>query len=634
MNPVNIQRRLRVILLATQLLFVLLVGRLFQIQWAQSDRFDAGSAQQRIAVVEKVKRGAIYDRNYHELALTKSVYSVGVYPGYYRDLIERANRRPEDVERRKTALGEILAENTGLPLTRVMSLLNSAKGFEWIQRRVEFSVILRIEEAMRAHKLGWFPRSAAQYEVEEKRFYPRGSLAAHTIGFTNIDGIGQEGIERSYERRLQSRVVSTATVRDGKGRAIDPFIVGARLPESSESVVTTIDERIQYVLQKELAAQVASFQAKSGVGIVMNPQTGEILGIANVPDYDLNHYNDPNIPPVVRKNRATWWPYEPGSVFKVVTLGALLDAGRIRLDEVIYCENGSYKPHPKIKSIKDAHPYGELTFAQVIQKSSNIGTLKAAQRLTQREYAEYVRKFGLLSTTGVDIPFERRGDLYQVTHPEVYYAMYFAPWGQGVSVTPLQMLNALNVIANKGLLMKPYLVKRILDGEGNVIADRVPTIVRQVIREEAAKMAAEVLVGAVEKGTGSAAKIPGVRVAGKTGTSQKAAEDRRGYLHGQYMSSFVGFFPADNPRYSILILVDEPHGLHYGGQVAAPVFQRVAMEILSYEKMQPLMLSRIPQMPEGFAFRKGNPEVAPLYLPATTGNATREVSLQTEGTTP
>lgn len=597
MNPENVRRRLRFLLVVTQLLFLLLLGRLFQIQWAQSERFDARSTQRYISFVEKVKRGAIYDRNYHELAFTQTVYSIGVYPGYYRDLIRRGSQDPQEVERRKTLLGEVLAESTGIPLDQVMSLLNSPKGFEWVQRRVDFSVILRIEEAMRAHKLGWFPRSAAHYEVEEKRFYPRGSLAAHAIGYTNVDGVGQEGIERSYEHRLRSRVIRTSTLRDGKGRAVDPFALCAELPPSSESVVTTLDERIQYTLQKELSAQVAAFQARGGVGIVMNPQTGEILALANVPDYDLNRYNDPDIPPLVRKNRATWWPYEPGSVFKVVTLAALLDTGRIRLDDVIYCENGFYKPHSKIKTIKDVHPYGELTFAQVIQKSSNIGTLKAAQRLAQQEYAEYVRRFGFLSTTGVDIPFERRGDMYQITHPEVYYAMYFAPWGQGISVTPLQMLNAVNVIANGGLLMKPYIVQRILDSEGNVLADRVPTIVRRVLREETAKMATEVLVGVVEHGTGTAAKIPGVRVAGKTGTSQKAAEDRRGYLSGRYMSSFVGYFPAENPRYSMLILVDEPHGLHYGGQVAAPVFQRVAREILAYERMRPWLLSRVSPAP-------------------------------------
>lgn len=595
MNPENIRGRLRFILGVTQLLFLVLVGRLFQIQWAQSERFEARSAQRYTALVEKIKRGTIYDRNYHELAFTQTVYSIGVYPDYYRDLIRRGSQDPQQVERRKMLLGEILAENTRIPLEQIMSLLNSPKGFEWVQRRVDFSVILRIEEAMRAHKLGWFPRSAAQYEIEEKRFYPRGSLAAHAVGYTNVDGIGQEGIERSYETRLRSQVIRTATLRDGKGRAIDPLALGADPPSTSASVVTTLDERIQYTLQKELAAQVAAFQAKGGVGIVMNPQTGEILALANVPDYDLNRYNDPAIPPVVRKNRATWWPYEPGSVFKIVTLAALLDTGRIRLDDVIYCENGSYKPHPKIKTIKDVHPYGELTFAQVIQKSSNIGTLKAAQRLTQQEYAEYVRRFGFLSTTGVDIPFERRGDMYQITHPEVYYAMYFAPWGQGISVTPLQMLNALNVIANGGLLMRPYMVQRILDSEGNVLAERVPSIVRRVLREETAKMASEVLVGVVEHGTGTAAKIPGMRVAGKTGTSQKAAEDRRGYLSGQYMSSFVGYFPAENPRYSMLILIDEPHGLHYGGQVAAPVFQRVATEILAYEKMRPWLLSRVLQ---------------------------------------
>jgi cell division protein FtsI/penicillin-binding protein 2 len=379
--------------------------------------------------------------------------------------------------------------------------------------------------------------------------------------------------------------------------------VAAEYPSNSESIVLTLDERIQYVLETELAGQCENFQAKSAVGIVMDPRTGEVFALANYPAYDLNRYNDPRIPPVLRRNRATWWPYEPGSAFKIVTLAALLDSGKITPDEPIFCENGLYKPHPRIKAIKDVHPYGTLTFAEVIQKSSNIGTLKAAQRLSQQEFRAYIHRFGLDSVTGVDLPYERRGNVAQVTDPRAYYGMFFVPWGQGVSVTPLQVLSALNVIANKGRLMRPHIVRETLDASGHVQERVQPVMVRQVISEAAAQAAAQILAGVVEKGTGTAARLEGVRVAGKTGTSQKASDERRGYLHGRYMSSFIGFFPVEEPRYSILILVDEPQGLHYGGQVAAPVFRQVAEKILAYETTR-LLAGHLPKMPDGMDFSR------------------------------
>ncbi|MBM3213935.1 penicillin-binding protein 2 [Candidatus Poribacteria bacterium] len=633
MSPVPFDKRLRILLAVSQVLFVVLVGRLFQVQWAQSDRFDARSKQERAIVTSMVKRGAVLDRRHHELAVTKTVYSIGAYPQFYRDLITRGGKSPDVVSERVQRVAEIVARHTDQTVESVRNALESPRGFEWIQRRIEFANILAIEDELRAIKMLWFPRSALVYEPEERRFYPRGSLAAQTIGFTNIDGEGMEGVELAYDSRLKSRLVATRTLQDGKGRSIDPVAVAAEIPQSSECVVLTIDERIQYTLQTELTKQIAQFEAAGGVGIVMDPSTGEVLAMASIPDYDLNHYNDPDIAPVVRRNRATWWPYEPGSVFKVVTLAALLDSGRMPLTETIHCENGSYKPHPKIKTIRDAHPYGPLTFAEVIQKSSNIGTLKAAQRLSQQEYAAYARKLGLMATTGIDIPYERRGNMVQLTDPSVYYGMYFAPWGQGVSVTPLQMLNAVNAIANGGVLLKPRIVKEIVDADGVVVEQSSRTEVGRAISESAARAATDVLVGAVERGTGTAAKLDGIRVAGKTGTSQKASESQRGYEHGQYMSSFVGYWPAEKPRYSMLIVIDEPHGLHYGGQVAAPVFQRVATQINAFERLGDVFEAQMPRMPEGQEFRRSRSE-APSLVPdavASPAIAARD-SLPSTGT--
>jgi len=251
MTPLSRNGRIRFILIAGQALFCLLAARLFQIQWAQSDQFDARSRQHQTALTDKVKRGAVLDRRYRELALTKSVYSIGVYPGWCRDLITRAKKDSEFVETRKRAFAELLVRHTDLDAEKAMRLLSSSRGFEWAQRRVEFSVILALEEDMKANGADWWPRSPLQYEVEERRFYPRGSLAAHAIGYTNIDGEGMEGVELAYEERLRSRLVKRTAQKDGIGRVIDPMALGAETPARSESVVMTIDEKIQYVLEAE-----------------------------------------------------------------------------------------------------------------------------------------------------------------------------------------------------------------------------------------------------------------------------------------------------------------------------------------------------------------------------------------------
>ena len=454
---------------------------------------------------------------------------------------------------------------------------------------MEHKVIARIEADMKAAGLGWWPRSGLDFEVEERRYYPRGSLAAQVIGFTNIDGVGQYGIEAKFDEMLRSVEVTRETVRDGKGRAIDPVAVAAEDPTISNSIVLTLDERIQFILEKELAAQVEQYNAAGAIGIVMRPKTGEVLAMANHPTFDLNEYNNPNVNAEVRRNLAVWWPYEPGSVFKALTLAALVDSGRVSLSEQVYCENGLYSPAPKIKPIRDAHKFGTLTFAEVIQQSSNIGTLKLASKyFTQEEYRGYVERFGLMQTTGIDLPYERRGDLRALSD-RAGYAIYYAPWGQGISVTPLQVLSVMNTIANGGVVMRPFIVKAVLDPHGAVKEETQPTVVGRAISEQAARTSADVLEGVLERGSAMSAKIEGVRIAGKTGTSQKAADESRGYERGAYVSSFAGFFPIDDPQYSMVIIVDKPQGQNYGGVVAAPVFKRVAEQLLKYEKINAVM---------------------------------------------
>lgn len=566
--------RMRWVMLCAVSLFLGLVIRLFQVQWAQSDDFDARSRQQHSAIEARVKRGRILDRNGRELAVSENVYSLVVYPPFYRQL---AARRPSaGIEARKRELANLIATVVGADTDTTLRRLDSPRDFEWLHRRMDHATAKALDDALIEAKLGWWPRGAIDLRVEERRAYPGGSLGTHVIGHTDVDGKGVNGVEKTYDELLRSRDVARRVLKDGKGRAIDPDVVADETPDTGSDVVLTIDGTVQHALEVELAAQCAEYEAAAGVGIVMNPTNGEIYAVANYPTFDLNEYNDPDITGAQRRNRAIWAPYEPGSVFKVVTLSALLQSGRMSPTDVIFCENGSYVPHRRIKAIRDAHPFGDLTLAEVIAKSSNIGVLKAASKFTQDEFRAYVEAFGLTQLTDVDLPYERKG-MMSALSASSGYAMYFAPWGQGISVTPIQMLSAVNAIANSGRPTRPHVLK-----------DAEPSDLPQVIDAATARKVVDIMVSVVDDGSGREARMEGVRVAGKTGTSQKVEDGRAGYKPGAYISSFAGFFPADAPEYSMLIVVDEPHGAHYGGQVAAPVFKRVAERIRQNEVMQPL----------------------------------------------
>jgi cell division protein FtsI (penicillin-binding protein 3) len=261
----------------------------------------------------------------------------------------------------------------------------------------------------------------------------------------------------------------------------------------------------------------------------------------------------------------------------------------MRPSDVIDCEQGVYVPHPTMKPIRDVHPYGVLTLTQVIEKSSNIGMLKAATaHFSLADLREYVQRFRLDATTGIDLPFERYGQATSLSDRSGY-ALYYVPWGQGIAVTPLQMLTVVNTIANGGMLVQPRVVREIL-GPGEHERERLPVVeLGQIISAEAARQATKMMVAVVETGTGQTAQVEGIRVAGKTGTSQKADPSGAGYLDDAYVSSFIGFFPAEDPVYSMLTLINEPQGGHYGGQVAGPVFRRIAEELVRYEQMQPVI---------------------------------------------
>ncbi|GIX06140.1 MAG: stage V sporulation protein D [Candidatus Poribacteria bacterium] len=585
MTDAHRNRRIRWLALGMVGVFLAILARLFQIQQVEPESFSARGDQFRTQLAERIRRGTIVDRRGRELAISTYAYSLYVDPSYYRQLLRLGRFTSEELAQRKATLARILSEVLNVPLSEVASRLDSPRAFEWVRRWVDYETLEALEDRLRQVHLGWWPRSALDYRIEERRVYPRGSLAAHLIGYTNVDGKGLDGLERRYDQLLRSQEVARRALKDGRGRVLDPQALAEEPPEFTVQLTTTLDERIQFFLEEELEAACQKTRAAGGVGIVMNPRTGAVLALANHPAFDLNAYNDPKIPTAVRRNRAIWWPYEPGSVFKVFTLAALLEEGRVRLDEPIFCENGLYQPHPRLRPIRDVHPAGWLSFEEVIVQSSNIGVLKVtSERLPLDRFREYLIRFGLDQKTGIDLPYERTGSLAALRDPSGY-ALYYAPWGQGISVTPLQLLVGVNALANDGVLMKPYVVAAASDPSGRRLWEASPTPIGRAVRPETARRVVQVMRRVVEEGTGRAAQLPGLSVAGKTGTSQKVSP-QGGYERDAFVASFVGFFPAEDPRYSILIVIDEPQGEHYGGRVAAPVFRRVAERILQYERLE------------------------------------------------
>ncbi|MDE0087697.1 MAG: penicillin-binding protein 2, partial [Candidatus Poribacteria bacterium] len=345
------------------------------------------------------------------------------------------------------------------------------------------------------------------------------------------------------------------------------------------SVVLTLDEYIQYTAEKELAAACQEWNSPRGTVIVLASKTAEILALASYPTYDLNNYAHEN--EEAKRNLGVWFAYEPGSIFKIVASSAVLNEGIMTSESTVFCENGRYRLSNG-RIIRDVSGKGWLTLEQVLHKSSNIGMIKVVKQLGHEDFSTYIERYGFGKMTGVDLPYEHSGSLDAVKRWDTH-SLGAVPFGQGVMVTPLQMVSALNVIANGGTLLRPYITREIRDNSGKLVEKKYPIEVRQVIRPMVAKQMTDILVGVVEGGSGRRARVEGYHVAGKTGTAQKAEKNGKGYL-GKEIMSFMGFLPAENPMVSIIVMLDEPTGARFSGQIAGPLFQKVAAQTMQYLK--------------------------------------------------
>jgi cell division protein FtsI (penicillin-binding protein 3) len=414
------------------------------------------------------------------------------------------------------------------------------------------------------------------FDYKYVRSYPEGRLLSHVLGITDADGKGLEGVERYAESHLSGTGVKRTYSKDARGNIIENTPL-ENINLKGASVTLTIDRNIQFIVESELEKAFKTSRAKRAVAIVQNPTTGAVLALANFPAF-IPGQKVKDI--ALLRNTAVSDIYEPGSTFKIIALSAALEEGAVKITDKFDCgTNGKMEIYGH--TIKDDHPIkGFNTPRKIIEQSSNIGTIKIAQTLTKETFYDYIRKFGFYNISGINLPSEARGILAE---PKKWSGLSLPniAFGQGIAVTPLQVINAYSAIANGGVLMRPYIIKSVENSGGEDIYF-TPSVVRRVVSASTASEMRDILKNVVDKGTGRSAKISGYSVAGKTGTAQKADLDTRRYRAKTYISSFCGFVPAENPQIVILIVLDEPQGDYYAAAIASPAFAQMAQKIVKY----------------------------------------------------
>ncbi len=529
-------------------------SRLAYLQLVRHSEYTARAFRQQRRTLEITpKRGAIYDRNMHPLAMSVPVQSAFAVPSEIKD-VDMATR--------------LLSGVLGAQQDVLREKLESGATFVWIQRKLPAEKV----QAISALNL-----KGIYFQEENQRFYPKRDMASHVLGFVDVDDKGLGGIEHEYDALIRSKGEKIMVMSDAKKRWFDG---GEAQADRGVNIVLTLDEKIQYIAERELATAIDKFHAPAGTVIVEDPNTGAILALANWPKFN------PNAPLEVtadsRTDRAISDIYEPGSTFKLITLAAAFDQNLIRAEDVFDCENGQIRVSGHL--IHDHKKYGMLTVADILANSSDVGAIKIALRLGSPQFYDYIHAFGFGNPTGVDLPGESRGLVYSLKHWGAF-SIASVSMGQEVGVTPLQMVNAVSAVANGGLLYKPHVVQEMRRGDQILPLEgpSAPEDPKRAIKPETAATLRGLMEGVVLHGTGKKARLDGWTAAGKTGTAQKIDPQTKRYSPTNVIASFTGFAPINNPAVAILVSIDSPGGYpHGGGDVAAPVFKRIAEQVLPY----------------------------------------------------
>ncbi|CBE69355.1 MAG: penicillin-binding protein 2 [Candidatus Methylomirabilis oxygeniifera] len=552
-----LRRRIIILFCSLAAALTIISGQLFSLQvfrYSELVKVADGQVSKRVPSVSR--RGTIYDRNGRELAISLATSSIFARPS-----------KVENPERASAALSAAL----GLPAEKILERLRAGKSFVYLKRSASAEEAEAVERLM---------LKGIGSDVHGKRFYPKSQQAAHLLGFVGTDDQGLEGLELQYDIYLAGKRKWIMRQQDAKRRPI--FREEAGEAQGSD-LHLTIDEVIQYITERELEAAVSQSVALSGSAIVMDPFSGEILALANYPTFDPNVYAEASA--FARRNRAVADYYEPGSAFKAIVGAGALEERLVRPEDRFNAEGGAIEVGGV--TIRDHERFETLTFAEVMAHSSNVGAIRVGQRLGKSHYYDYISGFGFGNLTKIDLPGETPG---LIRRPKEWSALSLASLsiGQEISVSPLQMLTAMSAIANGGNLIRPYVAKSIVAADGQVVLENAPMQVRRVISEDTARTLATILKGVVTEGTGKAAAVEGFEVAGKTGTSQKVDRATGRYSRHKVVASFVGFVPVERPRLAIIVIIDEPTTLRWGGSIAAPTFREIARESLKHLRKTPV----------------------------------------------
>jgi cell division protein FtsI/penicillin-binding protein 2 len=584
---------------------LLVAARLAQLQIARAPGYRARAQRQQERRIEVAPhRGHILDREGRELAISVESFSVYAIPSEVKDVPATARR---------------LAALTGAPAGELASRMRQGRESIPVLRKLEPVVADRVRK-------GKLP--GIRLIAETKRFYPKGPLAAGVLGYVGTDDRGLGGLEHLYDQAIRGKPGEIVALKDARlsvyGEADSP---SARPPSEGASLTLSLDAALQFAAEKELSAAVEAYGASSGVIVLMDPWNGEILAMASAPGFDPNHYN--RFPPEQRRNRAVADAHEPGSTFKMVTAALALEDSLVNLHEIIETGDGTIRVADTVISEHDNKQFGPLTLGGVFEHSSNVGIIRVGLRMSPARLYQGARSLGVGQPTGVDLPGENPGIFRPLSRWSALSAASIS-MGQEVALTPLQVVRITAAIANGGLLVTPRIVRRITEPDGTARDVTAPPPVR-VLSEETARKLRGILVGVVERGTGTRATVPGFVVGGKTGTAQKAGPG--GYQPGRYIPAFTGFAPAEDPRLVCVVVIEEPRGKrYYASEVAAPVFSSLVSQALTILRVpspqqrvpSTMLASGRPRYPAGFvpaALREPAPSAEPAETIGETPDA-------------
>src|SRR5213083_261146 len=590
MNPNN-RSRCALVCAAFIALFSIFSFRLIYLQVVKHDEYAGLAAEKHVyKQVIYAERGTILDANNEVLAHNIPVETV------VADATHLNNRQ---------AVVDLVSNELGIPVEQLAEKLSSERRYIVIKREVPEALATALGEKLRVRSL-----RGIYFEHDATRIYPNGSMLCHVIGFTDFEHHGIQGVEASMEEYLHGQDGYRYVEHNRVGQEIVPYRGQERTPRDGYQVHLTIDLNLQNIVENEIDAAMREYTPQKATIILMRPQTGEILALANRPHFDLNQRSEAK--PEQMKNRAIIDMMEPGSTFKIVVAAAALNERKLRPDSELFCENGLWNYGGS--ALHDHRAFGYLSVRDILVKSSNIGAAKLALSIGDQKFYEYIRRFGFGERTGIELPGEING---VIRPPQKWSKISITriPMGHEVGVTPLQMTSAMATIANGGKLVTPRIIKSVTASDGKIISSPSPMVLRQVISPETAKQIGEALRGVVsDQGTAAAAAVPGFTIAGKTGTAQKV-NPHGGYDHGKYVVSFLGYLPADHPEFVGLVVLDDAHTskpeLNYGGKVAGPIFSHVAEKAARYLDLEPheeirkaLPVQRVEKPPQAERARK------------------------------